>query len=119
MTLITAPQNPIPKYRPASLISATRPNGKLYKAQKPPVAHLLYEDNEVVRVLVLRTDDYLHARDLATFELLSLGDTALMPVTPRFGWWRQSIRENQPWFVEDDVHGSPGYLFTEIVERTS
>jgi hypothetical protein len=116
--MFMVPAATAPKYRPASLISMSRPNGKLYKAQKPPAAHLIEDDGQVTAVLVIRTDDYLHARDLAQFELETF-DTVYAPVTPYFGWWRQTIRDGEDYWEQDEVRGAPGYFFKEIVEKSN
>jgi hypothetical protein len=28
-----------------------------------------------------------------------------------FGWWRESIRNNEPFWDHDSVQGAPGWLF--------
>lgn len=116
--MLSVPENPLPKYRPASLVSLRRPNGKLYRAQKPPEAHLLQTDGEVSAVLVIRTDDYLHARDLAQFELEYGFDGGYTVAVPRFGWWRQGIRDHEPYWERDEMRGAPGYWFSEITEKS-
>jgi hypothetical protein len=70
----------------------------------------------VTAVLVIREDDYDHARNLAQWELDTY-DPGFMPGTPRFGWWREVIRDGNRVWEEDARRGVPGYWF-DVTEKT-
>lgn len=92
-----------------------RPNGKLYKARKKPVAILVNEDaswpSEIVFTLVLRTSaaDYESAREAAVRKATAAGFDYVSEGL--FGWWRESIRNNEPFWEYDTVRGMPGWSF--------
>lgn len=90
-----------------------RPDGRWYKARRPPAAYLVENYGEVDGVMVARCDDYEFAKLLAQRELNAYDD-GYMPVAPRFGWYREGIRDNDRFWEEDPVKGAPGYFFTQI-----
>lgn len=92
-----------------------RPNGSIYHGKLMPKALLLEDDGEVNAVLVVREDEYQHARDLAQLEA-DRYDHGYVVNWPRFGWYRQTMRNNEPLWEIDEVRGAPGYLF-QIVEK--
>lgn len=95
-----------------------RPSGKLYKSRKGMATVLLDEDysgDTGQRVLVLREGDYETARKAACRRLSDYdpdcGEMAESGMSWRFSWWRESIRNGGPYWVEDEVHGCPGFYF--------
>lgn len=89
-----------------------RPDGRFYKAKTPPMAHLLENDGDITHVLVIRTDDYLYARNLAQFELEFGYSPDYKVVNPRFGWWRKAMRNNEDYWDYDEIRGACGYMFS-------
>lgn len=94
--------------------TVTRPDGRVYKSRKV-IAHVLYDEDEVpCMVLVLGTHDIERARlpadSLAIFEGFEVGN-------PYTGWWRESIRDHRPRWVDDDVRGRAGVMFREIADE--
>lgn len=101
-------------------VTVTRPNGKVYKSRKPP-ASIVFDpdswDSQVgdgtCAVLVIRTDDYDYAKKVAYSRLLTEHDRdcAEGMKDGHFGWWRESMRDNAPYWTADEVRGVPGFLF--------
>jgi hypothetical protein len=94
-----------------TLYSMTRPNGKVYRARKPPVVILFEDDwNAQSTVLVVRCPHLETARLLADIEV-KRWDSYTQVGEGTFGWWRESIRNNEPFWDHDSVQGAPGWLF--------
>lgn len=92
----------------------TRPNGKLYKARKGWAVWILDgEWNQLA--LVLRCKPLDEARALADPVIKASLGSSCSPGSAQFGWWRQTIRNNEPYWDHDSVRGAPGWLF-EVVE---
>jgi hypothetical protein len=89
-----------------------RPNGKFYRARKPPAVHLYVGDylgESEIMVTRLGPDEKDKARELA-MEEFEKHDFDLMD-SGYFGWWRDSIRGNEREWVYDSATGTPGWVF--------
>lgn len=96
----------------------TRPNGKLYKSRKGMFSLLFDEDSwdspygGTCAVLVLRTDDYEQAKQTARAQFLDFDEYHAEIMTEgRLGWWRESIRDHERYWTQDEERGCPGFLF--------
>lgn len=87
-----------------------RPNGKLYRPRKIRVVVLDFDYWEDMSCLVLGTHDVEAARELAALEIHRY-DPGLHPGEARLGWWRQSIRNGDPYYDSDPERGAAGVSF--------
>jgi hypothetical protein len=86
-------------------VPVLRPNGKLYRPRKGPVAVLVEGlDYDQCWIYVLRTHDEERARELAQ---------QMETIEPRgrLCWIREAIRNNDREYVEDTVRGMPVVIF--------
>lgn len=92
------------------LARVTRPNGKLYAAQKPAQVIVLGEDpEEDSPIAVLRTHDAS-----AAFALASLEHTIPNPDSFKLVWWSSHLRDAEDSFrvfYDDPEHGIPAVVF--------
>lgn len=93
------------------LVPVTRPDGRIYKPRKRPVAELLDNSDSDWRgpeqlVYVLRTHDIERARSLA--ERVAVGYELKAPLQT---WTRLTIRRGEPEFEYDAVRGVPVVIF--------
>lgn len=109
---------PKPQLATPFRVSRVRPDGRNYRAFKGPRAIVLEDESGEWQVLVIRCDEYQLAKDMASAELnFALAESHLVAEGPVFGWWRESIRNGDPYWVPDDVRGAPGYFFTKVEEK--
>jgi hypothetical protein len=97
----------------SALAVVERPNGKTYRARKAPCALVI--DNPHLgetEILVLRTHDGDRAQELAKAEAQRHGIEWEEPVPGTQSWTRETIRDGDPWFEFDDVHGVPCIVFS-------
>lgn len=89
-----------------------RPNGKIYRPRRPPVVIGFDDDHRGINyVAVLRTHDEEFARSVARpFRCAYLVNPW---EAPRLSWLRQTLRDGEPFYEFDDVHGAPCVLFEE------
>ena len=90
-----------------------RPNGKIYRARKPPTVHDFcngWPEDDCIMVLRIDQESEEIARKLATEEAKRHGYT--MVAGGFFGWWRDSIRNEEQYWDYDSVNGVPGWYFT-------
>lgn len=90
-----------------------RPNGKLYRPRKIRVTGWDPEDwghgwDRPPQTAVLGTHDIEVARQHATS-----GFTCHYLINPTLGWMRQSMRNGDPWWVDDEVRGAACVIFDE------
>jgi cysteinyl-tRNA synthetase len=92
-----------------------RPNGKVYRARKPPFVTFFEGDwYDKSYCLVLRCTDRGTARALANEEI-RLHDPSMKAGEATFSWWREVVRNNEPYWDHDTVRGVPGWSF-EVVD---
>jgi hypothetical protein len=100
-----------------SLPAVTRPNGKLYRPRKLHAVLLNVEDNRDEEVVVLGTHDVLTATVLAVSEVDSW-DFGFEPADPVLSWYRQSIRNGDPFYEYDEIRGAACVVFQITEKRT-
>ena len=85
-----------------------RPNGKPYRARKPPMVETYFDTSDCESIVVLRTHDIPKALELAGDRI---DDLELDRDGARTSWWRLV-----PWdvgsgydtnWINDDVRGTP------------
>lgn len=88
-----------------------RPNGKVYRARKPPCIRGYDTDGELDHwCAVMRTHDVDYARRVARPFVTNCIDIA----NPELVWLRESIREGEPWIEHDPIRGVPAVVFLEL-----
>lgn len=90
----------------------TRPNGKVYRARKPPVIE--WFDGEwpsESSAIVLRMDS--KSAEEARQMVIEEGKEQGIKLVNRghFGWWRSAIRNHEEFWDYDSVNGMPGWYF--------
>lgn len=96
--------------------TVTRPDGRIYKSRKV-IAHIVGDEDEIPSmVLVLGTHDIVRAQPLADHVARMYTEPGCVAAKPETGWWRESIRDGRPWWVDDDRRGRAGVMFREITE---
>lgn len=96
-----------------ALAVVERPNGKIYRARKAPEYRGYRDDHrDEDWVGVIRTHDVDLARQIARPFVCSGLDLD----RPILSWWRETIRDGEPWIEGDSVNGVPCVLFQEIDE---
>jgi hypothetical protein len=100
-----------------SLPAVTRPNGKLYRPRKIRSEVLYDQDSVESEVVVLGTHDVLTATVLATRDVQSI-DAGFEPADPVLSWYRQSIRNGDPFYEYDEIRGAACVLFQITEKRT-
>lgn len=95
-----------------------RPDGRIYKSRKV-VGHIVGDEDEIpCAVLVLGTHDIARAQPLADRVARMYTEPGCVAARPETGWWRDSIRDGRPWWVEDDKRGRAGVMFRKIEEAS-
>lgn len=92
--------------------SETRPNGKIYRARKEPSVYFFDADwPDEASAVVLRIDSKhgAEARQMVIEEGKKYGVELVNSGT--FGWWRESIRNYEPYWEYDSAKGMPGWFF--------
>ncbi len=90
-----------------ALVPVVRPNGKVYRPRKAPVAVGVCDGyDDVNYVYVLRTHDIDRARAFARPYL------ATYLVAPRQEWVRLVMRRGYPVYEDDEERGVPVVVFT-------
>lgn len=87
-----------------------RPNGKLYRPRKFRVVGWDCDPSgdPEWQVAVLGTHDVAAAREVAKY-----GFHCPHLVNPTLGWIRQSMRDGERWWAEDEVRGAACVIFDE------
>ena len=93
-----------------ALEPVTRPNGKVYRPRKIRAEVLYDEDTIECQVLVLGTHDIAQAQEFAD-RVVWVIDRKYRADTPRTGWWRHTVRDNDPYFEPDETRGAAGVIF--------
>lgn len=94
------------------LCREVRPGGKKYNARKPPQALVFqngWPEDDCILVVRVSREDEAEARKLAEAEMPA-HDYTLM-ARGRFGWWRETVRNSEPYWEYDDVNGMPGWVY--------
>lgn len=95
----------------ASLAEVKRPNGKTYRARKPPYIRGYDTDDGLDHwCAVMRTHDETYARYVARPFVCNGIDIA----NPELTWLRETIRDGEPWIEYDPVRGVPAVIFLEL-----
>jgi hypothetical protein len=98
------------------LPSFTRPNGKVYRPRKPPIAECTHDDDGE-GILVVRTLDIDVAREVARRAWGRIEtDFTVDEVKVATGWfrlvpWSDNWGDDSSTWIEDKAHGSPCVLF--------
>jgi len=89
-----------------------RPNGKIYRARKPPTVEVFdagWPEDECVLVLRVSEEDRETAREMAV-EAAKINGCELVN-SGHFGWWRSTVRNNESYWDYDSHSGAPGWYF--------
>lgn len=89
-----------------------RPNGKIYRARKPPIVETFtgdWPEDECIMVLRVSEENQGLAYRLACEEAVRYGYEHVN--SGHFGWWRSTIRNNEPYWDYDSYSGMPGWYF--------
>lgn len=90
-----------------------RPNGKIYRARKPPELHAFnggWPEDTCVMVLRIDQESEAEARKMVEDAKEYYGYELIGPSW--FGWWRDSIRDGEQYWDYDSYRGVPGWYFT-------
>lgn len=95
----------------SSLPAIERPNGKLYRPRKISARILADEDGIESSVLVTGTHDIGRALIIARAVAHQCVGADCEPGSPELGWWREAIRNHDPFWEWDEARGAAGVMF--------
>lgn len=101
----------------AVLAPTTRPNGKVYRPRKAPIAQPVDGLMDGDGIIVLRTHDIKRAREVARRAWGQIDtDCTVDEIHSRRGWfrlvpWSEAECHTDYTWIDDSVHGTPGVLF--------